>query len=39
MLTRWKPKNRILPWVLAPGLFLGTAVGVVIIGTFMHFAN
>ena len=39
MLTRWKPKSRILPWVLVPALFLGTAIGVVIIGTIMHFAN
>ena len=39
MLTRWKPKNRILPWVLVPALFLGTAIIVVVIGTIMHFAN
>ena len=39
MLTRWKPKNRILPWLLVPALFLGTAIAVVIIGTIMHFAN
>ncbi len=39
MLTRWRPKSRILPWVLVPALFLGTAIAVVIIGTIMHFAN
>jgi hypothetical protein len=39
MLTRWKPKNRILPWVLVPALLLGTATGVVVIGTIMHFAR
>lgn len=39
MLTRWKPKSRILPWVLVPALFVGTAIAVVIIGTIMHFAN
>jgi hypothetical protein len=39
MLSRWKPKNRILPWVLVPVLFVGAAIGVVVIGTIMHFAN
>jgi hypothetical protein len=39
MLTRWKPKNRILPWVLVPALFVGTAIAVVVIGTIMHFSN
>ena len=39
MLTRWKPKNRILPWLLVPALFVGTAIAVVVIGTIMHFSN
>jgi hypothetical protein len=39
MVTRWKPKSRILAWVLVPALFLGTAIAVVIIGTIMHLAN
>jgi hypothetical protein len=39
MLTRWKPKNRILPWVLVPALIVGTAIAFVIIGTIMHFSN
>jgi len=39
MLTRWKPKNRILPWVLVPVFFLGTAIAVVVIGTIMHLSN
>jgi hypothetical protein len=39
MLTRWKPKSRILPWVLVPALFVGTAIAVVVIGTIMHFSN
>jgi hypothetical protein len=39
MLTRWKPKSRILPWVLVPALFVGTAIAVVVIGTIMHLAN
>jgi hypothetical protein len=39
MLSRWKPKNRVLPWVLVPVLFVGAAIGVVVIGTIMHFAN
>ena len=39
MFTRWKPKSRILPWVLVPALFVGTAIAVVVIGTIMHFSN
>jgi hypothetical protein len=39
MLTRWKPKSRILPWVLVPALFVGTAIAVVVIGTIRHLAN
>ena len=39
MLTRWKPKSRILPWVLVPALFVGTAIAVVVIGTIMHFSR
>ena len=39
MLTCWKPKNRILPWLLVPALFVGTAIAVVVIGTIMHFSH
>jgi hypothetical protein len=39
MLTRWKPKSRILPWVLVPVLFVGTAIAVVAIGTIMHLST
>jgi hypothetical protein len=39
MLSRRKPKNRILLWVLVPALFVGTAIAVVVIGTIMHFSN
>ncbi|HTC61258.1 MAG TPA: hypothetical protein VK709_00305 [Candidatus Saccharimonadales bacterium] len=39
MFSRWKPRSRVLPWVLVPLLFMGTAVGVVIVGTIMHFSN
>lgn len=39
MLTRWKPKSRILPWVLVPALFVGTAIAVVVIGTIMHLSS
>jgi hypothetical protein len=39
MLTRWKPKSRILPWVLVPALFVGTAIAVVAIGTIMHLST
>jgi hypothetical protein len=36
MSTRWKPGNRLLPWLLVPFLFLGTAVAVVLIVTMVH---
>jgi hypothetical protein len=36
MLSRWTPKNRVLPWVLVPVLFVGTAIGVVVIVTIRH---
>jgi hypothetical protein len=39
MFSRWKPRSRILPWVLVPLIFVGTAIGVVIIGTIMHFSS
>jgi hypothetical protein len=39
MISRWKPANRILPWVLIPLLFVGTAIGVVLIVTLMHFSS
>ena len=39
MLSRWKPKSRVLPWLLVPLLFVGTAIGVVLIVTMMHFSS
>jgi hypothetical protein len=39
MISRWKPKNRVLPWLLVPLLFMGAAIGVVIIVTLMHFSS
>jgi hypothetical protein len=39
MISRWKPKNRVLPWLLVPLLFVGAAIGVVIIVTLMHFSS
>jgi hypothetical protein len=39
MLSRWQTKRRFLVWLLLPIFFLGTAVGVVVIGTIAHFAN
>jgi len=36
MLSRWKPKNRFLPWLLLPLLFIGTAIGVVLIVAIVH---
>lgn len=36
MLSRRKPTNRLLPWLLVPFLFVGTAIGVVFIVTMMH---
>lgn len=37
MLSRWKPKSRVLPWVLVPLLFVGTAIAVVLIVAMVHF--
>jgi hypothetical protein len=37
MFSRWKPRSRVLPWVLVPLLFVGTAIELVIIVTIMHF--
>jgi hypothetical protein len=39
MLSRWKPKSRVLPWLLVPLLFVGTAIGVLLIVTMMHFSS
>jgi hypothetical protein len=39
MLSRWKPKSRVLPWLLVPLLFAGTAICVVLIVTMMHFSS
>lgn len=39
MLARWKPKWRILPWVLIPVLFVATAIAVIILGTIAHFSR
>lgn len=39
MISRWKPKNRVLPWLLVPLLFVGAAIGVVLIVTLMHFSS
>ena len=36
MFSRRKRGNSVLPWVLVPFLFLGTAAGVVLIVTLMH---
>jgi hypothetical protein len=36
MLSRWKPTSRVLPWLLVPLLFVGTAIAVVLIVTIMH---
>lgn len=36
MLSRWKPKNRVLPWLLVPLLFVFTAIAVVLIVTMTH---
>jgi hypothetical protein len=39
MFSRWKPSGRVLPWLLVPLLFVGAAIGVVVIGTIAHFMN
>jgi hypothetical protein len=36
MLSRWKPKSRVLPWVLVPLLFVGTVIAVVLLVAIMH---
>jgi len=36
VLTRWKPKNWWLPWLLIPFLLMGTAIGVVFIVMLRH---
>jgi hypothetical protein len=36
MMSRWKPKNRFLPWLLMPVVLLGAAVGVVLIVAIVH---
>ena len=36
MLTRWKPKNRFLPWLLVPFLFVGTAMAIVLVVFVTH---
>jgi hypothetical protein len=36
LLSRWKPKNRSLPWVLVPVVFVGAAIGVVLLVVLMH---
>jgi hypothetical protein len=36
LLSRWKPQSRVLPWLLVPVLFVGTAIAVVVIVTILH---
>lgn len=36
MISRWKPKIRILPWALVPLLFVGAAIGVVLLVLLIH---
>jgi len=36
MFSRWRPASRVLPWLLVPVLFVGAAIGVVLIVTIMH---
>jgi len=36
MMSRWKPKNPLLPWLLMPVVLVGTAVGVVLIVAIVH---
>jgi hypothetical protein len=36
MLSRWEPTSRVLPWLLVPLLFVGTAIAVVLLVTMMH---
>jgi len=39
MLTRWKPKQRWLPWLLIPVLLAATAIGFIILGTIRHLSQ
>ena len=36
VLSRWKPKYRLLPWLLIPVFFAGTAIGVILIVAIGH---
>ena len=36
MMSRWKPKNAFLPWLLMPVVLIGTAVGVVLLVAIVH---
>jgi hypothetical protein len=36
MFSRWRPASRVLPWLLVPVLFVGAAIGVVLIVTITH---
>lgn len=36
MMSRWKPRNPLLPWLLIPLFFVGTAAGVVLIVALVH---
>jgi hypothetical protein len=37
MLSRWQPKRRLLPWLLLPIVFIGTAmVDIFIVVSRMH---
>ena len=36
MFSRWKPKNRFVPWLLMPLFLIGTAIGVVLIVAIVH---
>jgi hypothetical protein len=36
MFSRWKPKNRFLPWLLMPLFLMGTAIGVVLLVAIAH---
>jgi hypothetical protein len=36
MFSRWKPKSRVLPWLLVPLLFVGTAIAFVLIVMILH---
>ena len=36
MMSRWKPRNPLLPWLLIPLFFVGTAAGVGPIVALVH---